>query len=166
VLQAGAFAVASVKPVMAVLDQAASALVVCVCEGILENEMHGSVFRRLVLPREIQTCLDECLGITAQYRRHRAELQAIRRTAQGRRHEQAIAAVKAAARLLPPQPQVQQSADWDVRSSDAETANALRRASFSLTDAPQVDSGHPAADYSVPLPSSGAQPQPLLPDVV
>lgn len=120
-VQAGGTAVATLKPLTAALDQAACALVVCVCEGILEHEMHGSVFRRLILPAHVQSCLDDCLGITALYRHRRQQRQAITRSQPHR--------LRQSAQLADLQPETQQQEQQQPQPPPSATGPQLPSAS-------------------------------------
>ena len=64
----------SIVPLTAVIEQAASTLVMCFCEETVDHEANGSVFRRLVLPPHLHSCLNDSLNITVQYKAHQQKL--------------------------------------------------------------------------------------------
>jgi hypothetical protein len=64
----------SMQPLAAVVEQAANTLVVCFCEEIVDYEVNGSVFRRLVLPPQLHACLNDSLDITAQCQANKQRL--------------------------------------------------------------------------------------------
>lgn len=79
-MQAGAVAVASLQPLVAMVEQATSAAVLCFCEDVLAND--GSAVRPLTLPAHLHASLDHALGLTARYqlllRQRKAQVAAAR----------------------------------------------------------------------------------------
>lgn len=56
---------ASLQPLVAMVDQATSAAVLCFCEEVLEHD--GTAVRPLTLPAALHASLDQALGLTARY---------------------------------------------------------------------------------------------------
>lgn len=53
------------QPLVAMVDQATSAAVLCFCEEVLEHD--GTAVRPLTLPAALHASLDQALGLTARY---------------------------------------------------------------------------------------------------
>lgn len=90
----------SIVPLTAVIEQAASTLVMCFCEETVDHEANGSVFRRLVLPPHLHSCLNDSLNITVQYKAHQQRL------AQQRAELNALEAQEHRAQPALPEPQM------------------------------------------------------------
>lgn len=98
-MQAGLISTASILPLTAVVEQAASTLVVCFCEETVDHEANGSVFRRLVLPPHLHACLNDSLHITAHYQSHQQHLARERAQQAAVEAEELAAASTAPARV-------------------------------------------------------------------
>lgn len=122
----------SILPLTAVVEQAASTLVVCFCEETVDHEANQSPFRRLVLPPHLHSCLNDSLNITVHYQAHQQKLARERERERAEQHALEAQPAHAPATLPVTQFDMQHGQRDSSAQSDAEERQAGARQSVAF----------------------------------